>query len=151
MTPVGLIEALSTELEQATANFKFIAEQQPPKRVRIYRHSVPTDEFELDSFYPLVVVEFLTAEDTDEGSIISLLITAGTYHEERRDDFWREHFNLVETIRQYILGHRVIGNKFILTLPIQYGVVEQQTENFMFSNFFVQYLIPAQPIPSVPW
>lgn len=150
MTPVMLLDALASELEQATAHFKFIAEGQPPKRVSVYRQMAPLDEREIDSFYPLVIVELLTAEDTDEGSFSAILITVGTYDEERRTDSWRNHLNLCEEIREYLLAHRTIGGKFILQLPIQYGVVERQSENFMYSNFFVQYFV-SHPIPSVPW
>ena len=150
MTPVDLIEAVAAELEKATAHFKFIAENQPPKHVSVYRQMAPQDEFETDSFYPLVIVELLSLEDTSEGSLASLLITTGTFCEERRADCWRDHLNLCEEIREYMLAHRTIGKKFILQLPIQFGLVEQQTENFIYSNFFVQYFV-AQPIPSVGW
>lgn len=150
MTPVMLIEALASELEEAVKHFRCIAELQPPKRVRVYRQAVPQEEFEVDSFYPFIIVELLSFEDTPEGSLASILLTLGTYHGERRADYWREHLNILEEIRQYILSHRTIGRQFILNLPTYGGMVEPQSESFLYSNMFLQYYI-AQPIPSVPY
>lgn len=150
MTPLNLIEALAAELKEATAHFKFIAEGQEPKKVSVYVQGVPRDEFQVDSFYPLICVELMSVEDTNEATVVSVLVTLGCYCGERRGDFWREHLNLLEEVREFLAGHRVIGRTAILQLPVYHGVVEEQSESFIFSNSFAQYLIP-QPIPSVPY
>lgn len=151
MTSVDLIDALADELELATAHFVYPAERQPPKHISIYRQNIPQEEFEVDSFYPFILVELLNFEDTSDNSTAALLLTFGTFGGERRgDSFWREHLNLVENVRQYILTHRTIGGQFILIPNTYCGMVERQSESFMYSNLFLQYYI-GQLLPAVPW
>lgn len=150
MTPVDLVDALADELELATAQFVYPAEHQPPKHISIYRQNIPREEFEVDSFYPFILVELLNFEDTPENSTAALLLTFGTYGAERRgDSFWREHLNLVENVRQYVQLNRTIGGKFILVPEIYCGMVERQSESFMYSNMFLRYYI-GQLRPAIP-
>lgn len=150
MTPVELIEALAAELREASKDFKYLAEGQPQKKITVYEQGVPQEEFANDSFYPLIAVELIAVNDSPEcTSIASVLLTVATYHGERRRDYWREHLNLCECVRQYLLGHRTIGKRFTLTGDLYHGVVEPQSESFMFSNFFAQFYI-AHLLPSVP-
>lgn len=150
MTPLELIEALAAELREASKDFRYIAEGQPLKPVSVYVQGVPQEEFSVDSFYPLICCELIAVNDSPEcTSIASVLLTIGTYHGERRRDYWREHLNLCECVRQYLLRRRTIGKRFTLTGDLYHGLVEPQSESFMFSNFFCQFYI-AHLLPSVP-
>lgn len=149
MTPVMLLKSLAAELREATKQFKFVAQYQEPKKVSIYVQAIPTAEFENSSFYPLICVELLNIEDTNEDSTVSVLLTFGTYSGETLDG-WLDHLNLVSEVRQYLLQNRLIGDQFLLSLPAYFGIVEPRSDNFIFSNYFLQYQI-EQPTMGIPY
>lgn len=143
-TPLDLLNCLADELREATKNFKFVAQYQPDKKISIYIQAIPKVEFESQTFYPLICVELLNVEDhLEDGvktSIASVLLTVGTYQGERTDG-WRDHLNLIEYVRQFVLTHEVLGKRFPLLYPTYLGLVEPRSDNFLFSNIFVQYLV----------
>ena len=141
MTPNRLVKALAEELRAALKNYRLIAESEPEKRVSVYEHNLPAGDFETDSLYPFACVEFLNLEDTDEKALASVLITVGVYTGARADK-QTDLLNLSETIRQYLLGHRIIGEQFVLELPAFFSVVEERSENFTFANLFFTYQLP---------
>ena len=147
MTPSRLIHALAAELRAALKNYRMIAENEPEKRVKVYEQNIPAGDFETDSLYPFACIEFLNLEDTDEKAVASVLITVGVYTGARADK-QTDLLNLSETIRQYLLGHRIIGEQFVLELPAYFAVVEERSENFTFANLFFSYQMP-QLITSV--
>lgn len=139
-TPLDLLNALADELREVAKDEKFIAQYQDARKLNVYIQSVPTNEFQSDQFYPLLCVEFISLEDEVTDSVASVLLTLGTYKGERSDG-WRDHLNLLEGVRQYLLTHEIIGKRFPLQFPIYTGLVEPSSENFMFSNIFLQYRI----------
>lgn len=146
MTPLNLIKSLAEELREATKNYKFVAQYQPSKKVAVYVQNVPLEEFENNSFYPLIAVEFLSVEDDVDVSIASVLITVGTFNGENSEGYI-DHLNLLEEVRQYLLKHPIIGKKFSAIIPMYTGLVEKRSEDFMYSNIFLQYKV-ASPTKS---
>lgn len=142
MTPLNLIEVLAEDIQKEVANYKFIAQYQEDKFVRVYAQDIPTAEFKSDTYYPFVLIQLLNVEDDVTDSVASVLFTIGTYNGEERRDGWRDHLNLCETIRQYILKNEVVGKLYVLQLPLFWGEVEKQSEDFSYANFFVQYRVP---------
>jgi hypothetical protein len=143
MTPLNLITSLADELREATKKYKFPAQYQEPKNVSVYVQAVPTEEFENQSFYPLICVEFLSNEVDVDISVASVLITVGTYNNETTKGVI-DHLNLLEEIAQYLVLHPIIGKKFSAILPLYMGMVEKRSEEFTYSNIFLQYQV-ARP------
>lgn len=146
MTAIRLVNALAVELREALKNYRSIAENEAEKSVTVYENNLPEGDFESDSYYPFACVEFLNVEDTAEGSTAAVLITVGVYTGARSDKR-TDLLNISETIRQYLLGHRVIGERFILELPSYMAVVEERSENFCFANLFFSYKVPQLITP----
>lgn len=142
MTPFFLLKSLAEELREATKDYKFVAQYQPPKKVSVYVQNVPTEEFENNSFYPLIAIELLGVEDDVELSVASVLITIGTYNGESSDGY-KDHLNLLEMVRQYLLKHPIIGKKFSAIMPMYTGLVEKCSDDFRYSNIFLQYQIAS--------
>ena len=139
-TPLDLLNAVADTLREIANDEKFIAQYQESRKLNIFVQSVPTNEFQSEQFYPLLAVELISIEDEVTDSVASVLLTLGTYKGERSDG-WRDHLNLLEMVRQCILTHEIIGKRFPLQFPVYLGVVEPSSENFMFSNIFLQYRI----------
>lgn len=142
MTPLNLVKELAKTLREACGKIKLPAQYQPEKKVTVYEQGVPTEEFEKDSFYPLICVELLSVEDDVEISVASVLITVGTYNNESAAGL-QDHLNLLETVRQCLLKNQIISQKFSAILPMYTGLVEKSSEEFSYSNIFVQYQIAS--------
>lgn len=149
MTPLRLVRALAEELRSALKSYRLMAAGQENKRVSVYENNLPAADFDSDNYFPFVTVEFLNLEDTAEGSTAAVLLTVGCYCGKRSDEV-TDLLNLCETIRQYLLGNRVIGEQFILELPLYSAVVERRSEEFAFANIFATYKLP-QLINSVEY
>lgn len=139
MTPLILLRKLALELRAVVEKYQLVAQNQNPKKVSVYLQTIPESQFQDDSFYPLVLVEFLGADHDIEYSTAEVLITIGTYDGERTDLI--DHFNLITEIQNYLLEHRLLG-EFILELPLSLGMVEKTSDNFTFSQIFATYQIP---------
>lgn len=141
MTPIRLVRALAEELRWALKSYRLMAAGQEDKRVSVYENNLPVADYEVDNYYPFVTVEFLNIEDTEEGSTAAVLMTVGCYCG-RRSDEMTDLLNISETIREYLLGNRIIGEQFILELPLYSAVVERRSEEFAFANIFATYKVP---------
>ena len=56
MTFVTLIETLSSEVKEATKNYKMQSELEPDKKISVYEQEIPEEEFNENSYYPLVII-----------------------------------------------------------------------------------------------
>ena len=147
MTPINLIFSLAAELREATKDYKLLAERQADKKISVYEQYIPTANFESDTFYPLILVQLRSVEDDGENSTATVVITIGTYGGENLSG-WRDMLNIAERIRQYLLTHPMIGEKFQYIGPIAFEPViglENPTtgrpEPFSFGNIAVRYRI----------
>lgn len=163
MTPSMLIKTLAEELRLATDNFVFLAEYQHEKKISVYEGYVPLENFNNETFLPMIVVELRNVEDTDDGSFATVGIMLAVYGGENAKygggreipnsgfkdygDGWRDLTNLAETIRQYLLSmpSRILGEKFPLVLPMTYSPQPDQPIPFYYGDMVVQFEI-GQPL-----
>ena len=79
-------------------------------------------------------------EEDGEDSTAVVEILAGVFCG-YKEDGWRDLFNILEHTRQYLMTHKLIGEKFYLVLP---GVTEYpdfQPEPFAFGSMTLKYRI----------
>lgn len=162
MTPSNLIHDLAGELCKATKNFIFQAEYQDDKKVSVYEGYIPAENFNNETFLPMIVVELRGVEDTDEGSIATVGLMLAVYGGENAKydggrnlnngfkdygDGWRDLNNLAETIRQDILSlpNRTLAEKFQLMLPMVYSPQPEQPAPFFYGDMVMQFVI-GQPL-----
>ena len=148
MTPASLILALKKETETATQNYKMHTENQADKKVSVYAQHIPNDDFEDDTFYPLILVSVQSGEDNQNAASIAELstvtvgLTFGVYGEDR--DAWMDLLNLMECVRQHLLKRRTINKHHRLVLPTKWETIEVQPYPFWFGYGTLKYTV-AQP------
>ncbi|MBQ7516018.1 MAG: hypothetical protein IJS96_07015 [Schwartzia sp.] len=129
------------------------AENQADKKVTVYAQHIPDDDFETDTYYPLVIVSLQKVKDAEEietkpdASTATVSITFGVHGFE--PDAWVDLLNIMEHVRQRLLTHRTIANLYRLVLPLEWETAEVQPYPFWFGYGTAVYSI-AQPQEGFP-
>jgi len=151
MIPVNLILALAAEVKSAVKNYKMRAENQPDKKVSVYAQHIPDDDFQNDTYYPLIILSLQNVNDSEENapeaSTATVGFTFGVHGEEA--DAWKDLLNLMEHVRQHLLTHRTIGAAHRLVMPLKWETIERQPYPFWFGYGTVTYTV-AQPQEGFP-
>lgn len=146
MIPVRLVQCLKAEIEIAVKDYRMKAEGQDDKRVSVYAQHIPDEDFQHDSYYPLVVVSLNKVEDMESvevsGSIATIGLTIGVYGEDRQA--WMDLLGIMERIRQRLLIFRKLDGRFRLVMPAKWETIEAQPYPFWFGYGTLMYQI-GQP------
>ena len=142
MTHIRLIRELSAELRGLLGRVKlpveYAATAEDFIKVNVFEQFLPQDLFEETTYYPLVLVEWLsTTDDLKAESTAQIGLTIGVYAKEQ--DGWVDAFYLMELIRQDLLRKRLIGQRFRLTGEINWQVPNEQPAPFMFIMATLSY------------
>ena len=144
MTHIRLIRELSAELRMLLERVKLPVEYATATaaedfiKVNVFEQFLPQDLFEETTYYPLVLVEWLsTVDDLKSVSTAQVGLTIGTYAKE--PDGWVDAFYLMELIRQDLLRKRLIAQKFRLTEEITWQVPSEQPAPFFFVMATLSY------------
>ena len=137
MTPIFLIEELAKAVREVVKDFEFVAELQPPKPVTVYEQYLPSDRFQVDSFYPLVIVSLDSVGVIERDRIASIILQVSTFGGEDEDGFcgWRDMFNLAERICQFLDSTPNLARQFPLHKNSSFA--PQETQPFPFFNGFI--------------
>ena len=80
MIPTGLIKALADEVREATKDYVMKAEGQEDKKVSVYCQHIPDEDFQTDTYYPLVIISVQDVVDEGDGiSTATIGMTIGVY------------------------------------------------------------------------
>ena len=146
MTHIRLIRELSAELRVLLERVKLPVEYATTAtaedfiKVNVFEQFLPQDLFEETTYYPLVLVEWLsTVDDLKTESTAQVGLTLGVYAKEQ--DGWVDAFYLMELIRQDLLRKRLIGQRFRLTGEINWQVPNEQPAPFFFVMATLSYEI----------
>ena len=146
MTHIRLIRELSAELRVLLERVKLPVEYATTAtaedfiKVNVFEQFLPQDLFEETTYYPLVLVEWLsTTDDLKAESTAQIGLTIGVYAKE--PDGWVDAFYLMELIRQDLLRKRLIGQRFRLTGEINWQVPNEQPAPFFFVMATLSYEI----------
>jgi len=142
MTPALLVEAVAKEIEAATSTYKLKAENQADKKMSVYRQHFPNEDFEDDSYYPLVIVSWQGCEDKEDGSEATIGLTVGVYGHDKAA--WMDLLSVMERIRQRLLIFRILARRFRLILPTKFETIESQPYPYWFGYATLKYQI-GQP------
>lgn len=153
MTATDLVEAVADEIRDAVKNLKLpiehhggdgskFDEAQPfLKPVTVYEGFLPREFFNDDSYYPLVLVEWLGTNDELNGvgakSTSNIGLSMGVYAAESWG--WKDALHLTELIRHRILTNRVVGKKFNLTDDVGWEVAPEQPLPFFYTYATLTY------------
>lgn len=146
MTHIELIIALAEELRGLLKRVKLPVEYAAAAAaedfisVNVFEQFLPKDLFDETTYYPLVLVEWLSTQDKlEDESTAQVGLTIGTYAKEK--DNWIDAFYLMELIRQHLLRKRLIARKFRLVEEINWQVPSEQPAPFFFIMCELSYNI----------
>ena len=164
MTTTKLVEALAAEIRDATKDLKLPIEYQNERqrktestwrKVSVYEQYLPEADFQNDTYYPLVVVEWLSTVDTvhgvTNGSRATVGLSFGVFA--REGDGWKDCFHLMEIVRQRLLTKRTLAKQFRLEDEITWQTASNQPVPFFYGYAELQYQIyqPYEPLPYEEW
>ena len=158
MIPVNLILALREEIEEAVKDYRLkveaLEDAEKRKPVAVYAQHRPDEDFENDTYYPLIIVSLQKIDDAAEGddagvSTATVGLTFGVYGEDR--EAWRDLLNIMEHVRQRIMEQRIINERHRLVLPAKWETIEAQPYPFWFGYGTLKYSIgrPAEMIGGI--
>ena len=146
MIPTGLIKALADEVREATKDYVMKAEGQEDKKVSVYCQHIPDEDFQTDTYYPLVIISVQDVVDEEEGiSTATIGMTIGVYGEDK--NAWMDLLSIMERIRQRICNNRTVARKYPLEYPNKWETAEAQPYPFWFGYGTVKYRV-GHPNPS---
>lgn len=146
MTATELVTALAAELRVLLRDVKFPPEHQSSQDVRlvpvnVYEGFLPKDAFNDDSYYPLVVVEWLSTADELDGSHARTTMTAalsmGVFAPEAYA--WKDAYHLTQVVRHHLLTHRLLAGKFRLIDSANWEVAPDQPSPFFYTYATLTY------------
>lgn len=145
MTATDLVEAVANEIRDAVANLKLPLEHQSTADfklvpVNVYEQFLPREAFNDDSYYPLVLVEWLGTNDefgATAKSTSNIGLSMGVFAAENWG--WKDALHLTEVIRHRILTHRTVGKKFRLTDDAGWEVSTEQPLPFFYTYATLTY------------
>lgn len=119
MIHANLIDAVAAEVKDALKNLRLPTEYQyepaPDNfvQVNVFKQYLPADLFEQTSYYPFVMVEWLSSEDNlKKGSTAQIGLTVGTFAKEQ--DAYLDAFYILDALRIRLLNKRILAKKFVL-------------------------------------
>lgn len=148
MIPARLVMALRAEIADAVKDYKMEAENQEDKKVTVYAQHIPDEDFEDDTYYPLIIVSLQKVKDEEQtparpdSSTATVGLTFGVHGFGK--DTWRDLLNLMEHVRQRLLRKRTIADLYRLSLPLEWEAIEAQPYPFWFGYGTATYTV-AQP------
>ena len=140
MTETEFVTTLADEIRRAVDGIKFPLEYHKTSEIvrvpiNVYEGNLPKDAFNDDSYYPLILVEWLATNDELDGSTAKTTMTAalnfGIFAPE--SDGWKNAYHLMQTVRHHLLTHRLIGNKFRLTDSASWEIAPDQPTPFVYT------------------
>ena len=147
MTPINLIKALARELREVMKGFKLLAEYQADRKVRVYEQIMPLAEQKDDTFFPNVLIDLVQIDENGTDSIAIINLNIAVYAGENEEG-WQDLLNIMERIRQFILTHPIIDEKFLLEMPATFvpRPPPEQPEPFFYCDCIVRYRLATPRI-----
>lgn len=123
MTIWRLMEALRDEIKEAVKEYE-TAQPSGTKDVAVYAGFPPERDTpeEQESFIYCLVNKWTDTGDSDQYSTAAVEIGFNVYHEGEMDAL----ANLLEHVRQHLLAHRIVANRYALMLPLKGEIPTQQ-------------------------
>jgi len=129
MTPIMLVDDLIDFLKPVVANYELDSNvkgvRKPPQVLGGFLPDKrPTQQQETPDF-PWVIVRYIEDDDTEESNMATVKIMAGTYSEDPQNG-WRDALNVITRIKQELLKHPTVKERFRIEKPIKTELPEEQ-------------------------
>ncbi len=121
MIPINLLDGLRDFIQKQVSGYEYSYKRADGsvdmKTPKVYSGYLPVRTRHDLEFSPFIIVKLKKINDNDDISTADIRIIFTT-HDDDDVDNWRSQFNLMEHVRQALLKHRTIANKFRLELPV---------------------------------
>lgn len=145
MIATDLVTAVADEVRRAVADVKLPIEHHSAaglvlRPVTVYEQFLPREVFNDETYYPLVMVEWLSTADefgATAKSTTNIGVSMGVFAAETWG--WKDALHLTEVVRHRLLTHRIIGEKFRLTGDANWEVAPENPLPFFYTYGILSY------------
>lgn len=129
MTPIILVDELVKFITPVVAEFDLQSNvagvKKAPQVLAGYLKEKKPGAKQNPPDFPYVIVRYLDDSDTEDGSVATVKIYAGTYSEDEQGG-WRDALNILTRIKVALLKQRFIGGPFRIEYPVKTELPEEQ-------------------------
>lgn len=151
MTPIELLEELKKFIEENTKDIILQvrtkrSQEAKERAAEVHKMKLPTKDDEVERI-PYILLQLLTGKDKQtpgdpEESECKIRIVVATYSEDASEGSF-DVLNLLTRIRISLLKSRIIANKFVLRLPLEYIVYPDDTAPYYLGEMVSDWSIPT--------
>ena len=146
MIELELIDTLSAKLEDLFAGYTLLNKSKVLQQVQIFKQYLPQSagmtiggkqgiggysDSDYDNNFPCIIVRYIDHTDREERridqSITTIKIVYGIYDEAAECQGYRDILNMIEVTRINLLRERIIGNKFLVNMPLKTRLLDSDT------------------------
>lgn len=151
MTPLELLDALKTFIEQTTKDILLPVRidrksgEQKERAAEVHKMRLPDKDAQTQRI-PYILLQFLKSTDSQESeekpdSGCMVRIVAATYSEDGEEGAMGV-LNLLTRIRIALLKDGVIGERFLLTPPLEMIIYPDSTPPYYFGEMMTNWKMP---------
>lgn len=125
MTTVELMDNLADYLRSVIVDY---STQQPSgkRSIKVYA-GYPPARMNADEQASFIYALVTGAQDTADGDMSTATVEIGfSIYDDSEYDDWRSLYNIIEHVRQHLLKHRFIADRYRLLFPVKIEVPEAQ-------------------------
>lgn len=146
MTPIVLLDRLKEFIEMSIKDVILPSRNSEPRAAKVYKGNLPNKEAETKQV-PYILIRFITGKDdqlsgemTDSECRVRIIVV--TYSDDGEEGYINA-LNLITRIRIALLKERIIGDQFLLKMPLEYIVYEDDTDPYHIGEMMTIWNIPA--------
>lgn len=153
MTPIVLLDSLEEFVREATKDIKLqvrVRNQNPQEEKEraadVYKMRLPNKDDQTQKI-PYILLQFLTGKDDKqeqepEESDCKVRIVVATYSEDGGVGAY-DVLNVLLRIRSELEKTGIIGNQFVLQMPLEYIVYPDSTQPYYLGEMVTNWSIPT--------
>lgn len=171
MNQIRLLQDLTDRLRLLFEGYSLPNKSGTLQEVQVFRQYLPQPEgltftdrergglknygaSDFDSNFPCVIVKLLEQTDREErgndGTTVKVAILTGIYDESRECQGYIDILNLQERIREYLLEYRLLGERYLLVMPLVSKLIESESWPVYWGEQTMTY-IAARPVMGMDW
>lgn len=151
MTPIFLLDDLKKFVQESTEDLLLEVktkkgEDKIIKPAKVFIGNPPV-KIGTEQYVPYIILRLLTGKDEqkegeNENSTVKVRLIVAIYSTDSEKGYI-DTLNVVDRLRIELLKNRVLNNKYILKLPLEYVVYEDDTGPYTIGEIVTEWEIPS--------
>lgn len=151
MTPIFLLDDLKEVIKNCTKDLLLEVKTKRNDEEVIRPANVfignPPEKRANEQYIPYIILRLLTGQDEqkageEEYSIVKVRIIVATYSKDSEKGYINA-LNLITRIRENLLKNRILKKRYILKMPFEYVIYEDDTGPYTIGEAVVTWEIPS--------